>query len=109
VKLAKKATQRNNQRGTNRKTIQKIRTTRPFERIHADLIGPIKPVAPGNQFKYLLTTMGDFSRYVVTKPIKMKSDTMDAPIEIIDVFKTAFNPPQMEQQLTLKVHQVQAN
>jgi hypothetical protein len=87
----------------------KIRTTRPLERIHADLIGPIKPVTPGNQFKYLLTTTDDFSRYVVTKPIKMKSDTTDALIEIIDAFETACNPSQTEQQLILKVHQVQAN
>jgi hypothetical protein len=91
------------------KTDPKIRTTRPLERIHADLIGPIKPVTPGNQFKYLLTTTDDFSRYVVTKPIKMKSDTTDALIEIIDAFETACNPPQTEQQLTLKVHQVQAD
>jgi hypothetical protein len=87
----------------------KIRTTRPLERIHADLIGSIKPVTQGNQFKCLLTTTGSFSRYTVTKPIKMESGTTDALIEIIDAFETACNPPQMEQQLTLKVHQVQAN
>jgi transposase InsO family protein len=87
----------------------KIRTTRPLERFHGDFIGPIKPITPRNQFKYLLTTTDDFSRYVVTKPIKKKSDTTDALIEIIDALETACNPLQKVQQSTLKVFQVQAD
>ena len=38
-----------------------IRTSKPLERIHADLIGPIKTVTPGNQYQYLLVVVDDFS------------------------------------------------
>jgi hypothetical protein len=60
------------------------------------LIRLIKPVIPRNQLKYLFTITDDFSRYVITKPIKMKSDTTDVLIEIIDAFETACNPPKMD-------------
>jgi hypothetical protein len=86
-----------------------MQTTRPLERIHPHLIQPIKPVTLSCQSKYLLTTTDDFSRYFVTKPIKMKPDTTDALIEIIDTFETACSLPQAEQPLTFKVHQVKAS
>jgi hypothetical protein len=43
------------------KTAPKIRTTRPLERLHVDLVGPIKSITPDSQFKYLFVTIDDFS------------------------------------------------
>jgi hypothetical protein len=74
------------------KRAPKIRTSRPLERLHADLVGPIYPVTPGNLFKYLLIVTDDFSRYVTTKPLQKKSDTTKGLIEIIDAFEAACNP-----------------
>ena len=66
-----------------------IRTTRPLERLHADLVGPIKPTTPSTQYKYLLVMTDDFSRYVATMPISTKDETTDALIEIINVLEKA--------------------
>jgi len=35
-----------------------------MERIHADLIGPIKPSTPSKEYKYLLNIIEDYSRYI---------------------------------------------
>jgi hypothetical protein len=76
---------------THQKMALKIRTSGPLERLHADLVGLIYPVIPGNQFKYLLMVTDDFSRYVATKPLKKKSGTTQGLIEIIDPFEAAYN------------------
>jgi transposase InsO family protein len=91
------------------KRAPKIRTSRPLERLHADLVGPIYPVTPGNQFKYLLIVTDDFSRYVTIKPLQKKSDTTKGLIEIIDAFEAACNPREKVKQVTSRVHQVQAD
>ena len=52
---------------------------------------PIEPITPGNQYKYLLVVTNDFSRYIVTKPLRKKSDAADALIEIINALEKATN------------------
>jgi len=66
-----------------------IRTQRPLGRLHADVVGPIEPVTPGTQFRYLLVVTDDFSRYMITKPLRKKSDAADALIEIINALEKA--------------------
>ena len=51
------------------------RTTKPLERIHCDLIGPMKKEWLGKS--YILTIIDDFSRYCIAIPIRSKSDTTD--------------------------------
>ena len=70
---------------------QAIRTSRPLKRLHADLVGPIEPVTPGNQYKYFLVVTDDFSRYVITKPLQKKNDATEALIEIISILEKATN------------------
>jgi len=65
-----------------------------------DLIGPIKPVTPGNQYQYLLVVVDDFSRYVSVKPLKKKSDAEDELITIINLLENLTN---------LRTNQVQAD
>jgi hypothetical protein len=91
------------------KTAPKIRTTQLLERLYADLVGPIKPITLGCQFKYLLITINNFSRYVVTKALKTKSDTTNALIEIIDAFENVCNHLQNGRKGTLRVWRVQAD
>jgi len=79
---------------------QTIRTKKPLERIHADLIGLIKPVTPGNQYQYLLVVVDDFSRYISVKPLKKKSEVGDALIEIMNL---------LENRTNLRTNQVQAD
>ena len=43
---------------------------KPFQRIHADLIGPL-PNAPCN-FKYILVIIDSFSHFIITEPITKK-------------------------------------
>jgi len=70
---------------------QGIRSTKPLERLHADLIGPIDPTTPSTQFKYLLVVTDDYSRYIAVKPLKRKSDAAVALIEIINTLEKATN------------------
>jgi hypothetical protein len=70
------------------KKAPKIRITRAPERLHSDLVGPIKPITPSSQLKYLLVTTDNFSRYVVAKPLK-NLGTSDALIEIINSCESA--------------------
>ncbi|KAJ1518878.1 hypothetical protein ONE63_011508 [Megalurothrips usitatus] len=46
-------------------------TTRPLERVHSDLCGPIKPVAY-NGVKYIMTIIDDYTHYVVVYGLKSK-------------------------------------
>lgn len=66
-----------------------IRTFRPLERLHTDLVGSIKPVTPTTQYKYLLVVTDDFSLYIVTKAIYIKNDTVGGLIEIINALEKA--------------------
>jgi len=66
-----------------------IRTTKPLERIHCDLVGPIKPPTPAKQYQYLLVVIDDYSRYISRKPLRTKDETTDALIEIINILEKA--------------------
>jgi len=66
-----------------------IRTTKPLERIHCDLVGPIKPPTPAKQYQYLLVVTDDYSRYMSAKPLRTKDETSDALVEIINILKKA--------------------
>ena len=69
-----------------RKTEKPIRSERPLERLHADLIGPFSKEWLGK--KYALTAMDDYTRYCTAIPIKAKSDTKRTIREWIKMLKT---------------------
>jgi hypothetical protein len=79
------------------KGIPTIRSTKALERIHADLIGPLK-VWLGK--RYILTIIDDFTRYCGAIPIRAKSDTKSTLIEWIRA---------IENQCGQKVQQIQAD
>jgi len=66
-----------------------IRTTKPLEWIHCDLVGPIKPPMPAKQYQYLLVVIDDYSQYISGKPLHTKDETIDALIEIINYLEKA--------------------
>jgi transposase InsO family protein len=49
------------------------RATRPLERIHSDVCGPIKPIAY-NGVNYFLTFIDDYTHFVVVFGLKVKSE-----------------------------------
>lgn len=51
------------------KSGNQIRTSRPLQRLHGDLVGPIKPITTSTQYEYLLVITDDYTRYMVTKPL----------------------------------------
>jgi hypothetical protein len=69
-----------------------IRTTRPLQQLHADLVVKIKPIMPRTQHKNLLNVTNDYSHYTANKILKLKSDAHDALIKIIDTFEAACPP-----------------
>jgi len=69
-------------------------------RIHADLIGPIKPSTPSKEYKYLLNVIEDHSRYIITKLLRTKKDTGQALINIINAIEAA---------TSLRISQIQAD
>ena len=88
---------------TKQKLIQKLIQGYEFfchQAVHADLIGPIKPVTPGNQYQYLLVVVDDFSRYVLVKPLNKKGEAGDTLIEIINL---------LENHTNIRTNQVQAD
>ena len=52
-------------------------------------MGPIKPVTAPTQYKYLLVVTDDYSRYVITKPIRTKDETTNELIAIINALEKA--------------------
>ena len=74
-------------------TIGPIRTTAPLERLHCDLVGPVKPHTPEKQFQYLLLVTDDYSRYMSAKPLRTKDETADALVEIINILEKATELP----------------
>jgi hypothetical protein len=67
--------------------MQPIRTSRALERLHCDLVRPINPITPRNQYKYLLVTTDDYSRYTIVKSIKTKDRAASALISIINILE----------------------
>ena len=53
-----------------------VKTSVPFELVHSDVMGPIKPVSKGGS-KYIVTFIDDYSRMVFVYPIKAKSEVFD--------------------------------
>jgi transposase InsO family protein len=51
-------------------------TTRPLERVHSDLCGPINPVAY-NGVKYILTFIDDWTHFTVVFGLKSKSEVFN--------------------------------
>jgi len=60
-----------------------------MERIHADLIGPIKPSTPSKEYKYLLNIIEDHSRYITVIPLRAKKDAGNALIKVINEMEAA--------------------
>ncbi|KNZ61392.1 hypothetical protein VP01_1406g1 [Puccinia sorghi] len=56
---------------------------RPWERIHLDLIGPIKPQSLG-QHKYILSVTDNATGYLAGLPLVHKSDTVDTLISLLE-------------------------
>ena len=74
---------------------QLLRSERPLEQLHADLIGPFTKEWLGK--KYVLTAMDDFTRYCTAIPIKAKSDTKGALKEWIKMLETQCSPHKVVQ------------
>ena len=71
-----------------------------MERIHADLIGPIKPSTLSKEYKYLLNIIEDYSRYITVIPLRAKKDAGNALIKVINEMEAATN---------LRLSKIQAN
>ena len=54
----------------------RVRATRPLERIHSDVCGPIDPVA-WNGSKYFVSFIDDFTHFAVVYPVKRKSEVFE--------------------------------
>ena len=80
---------------TPKEQITQVRSNRPLERLHADLIGPFSKEWLGK--KYVLTAMDDYTRYCTAIPIKAKSDTKRALKEWIKMLETSCTPYKVTQ------------
>jgi histone deacetylase 1/2 len=67
------------------------RTTRPFELIHCDLW--TSPVLSTSGFKYFLVILDDFTHFLWTIPLRLKSDTYAALASFCVFAYTQFNLP----------------
>ena len=58
-----------------KKTFSEIRTKsdKPLERIHTDLMGPIKPFSIPGENEYIITFIDNYSRYAKIYSLKKKS------------------------------------
>ncbi|KNZ45301.1 hypothetical protein VP01_827g3 [Puccinia sorghi] len=61
--------------------------SKPFERLHMDLIGPIKPES-SLKHNYILTVVDNHSGYLAGFPLVHKSDTTDAIIDLLEAEKS---------------------
>jgi transposase InsO family protein len=53
------------------------RTSKPLERVHSDLLGPIQVEAfPGNE-KYIISFIDDYSKFTQVYLMKNKSESLD--------------------------------
>ncbi len=51
----------------------RVRAEKPFERIHSDIMGPIRLAAFQTGAEYIVTFTNDYSRYVGAYPINNKT------------------------------------
>jgi len=69
-----------------------IRTKQPLERLHCDMVGPTKLPTPGKQHQYLLVVTDDYTRYMSAKPLRIKDETANALVEIVNILEKAPMP-----------------
>ena len=69
-----------------RTSSQSIRATRLLERLHTNLVWPVRPAT---RYKYQLVATDDFSRYAVIKPLQTKDEIVTALAEIINTLEKA--------------------
>jgi len=62
-----------------------------MEWLHANLIGPIKPVTPSKEYKYLLNIIEDYSRYMMVIPLQTKIAASSALIKTINEMEAVTN------------------
>jgi hypothetical protein len=67
--------------------MQPIRISRVVERLHCNLVGPINPITPGNQYKCLLVATDDYSCYTIVKLIKTKDRAASALVNITNILE----------------------
>jgi len=65
------------------------RASRPFELIHCDLW--TSPVTSVSGHKYYLVILDDFSHYLWTFPLRLKSDTFSTLSDFFSYVRTQFN------------------
>ena len=70
------------------KKVKEIRTTRPLDLLHMDLIGPMRTKSRGGK-RYVLVVVNDFSRYSFVSFLREK-------YEAIEHLKSLFNRIQIE-------------
>ncbi|KNZ54014.1 hypothetical protein VP01_3075g2 [Puccinia sorghi] len=57
--------------------------TKPFDRIHLDLMGPIKPMS-SLKHQFILTIVDNYSGYLAGFPLVNKDDTTDVLISVLE-------------------------
>lgn len=75
-------------RKTNKNKIKT--TTRAVERIHTDVVGPIKVKSLGRA-KYFVTALDDHSGYALVRFVNLKNEVAEAIIEMIREIENLFN------------------
>lgn len=65
------------------------KSTAPLDLIHTDVCGPMQTVSPSGM-RYVLTFIGDFTRYTVIYLIKQKSEVEIKLKEYVEMVKTKF-------------------
>ncbi|KNZ46501.1 hypothetical protein VP01_720g8 [Puccinia sorghi] len=66
---------------------QSTLASKPFERLHLDLIGPIKPES-SSKHRFILTVVDNHSGYLAGFPLVHKNDTTDTLINLLESEKT---------------------
>ncbi|KAJ0390583.1 hypothetical protein ATCC90586_011215 [Pythium insidiosum] len=69
-----------------------VKTSMPFELVHSDVMGPIKPPSKGGA-KYLVTFIDDFSRRVYVNVIKSKAEVFRCFKEFVAMVRTQYGLP----------------
>ena len=67
-------------------TSDRPRATEILERLHVDLVGPIKPVSLGGS-SYSMTIKDEFSSYIFVRPLKSKADVGKTIATFIDTYE----------------------
>ncbi|KNZ44121.1 hypothetical protein VP01_94g8 [Puccinia sorghi] len=66
--------------------LESQRASKPFERIHLDLIGPIKPES-SLKHRFALTVVDNHSGYLAAFPLVNKDDTTDILVKLLEMEK----------------------